>query len=353
MLKKIIFIDRDGTLIDEPIDKQVDCISKISLKTNVIPALLMLIKSGYLLVIVSNQDGLGTGSFKTEDFRITQEFLIQLFNSQGIHFDSILICPHFENENCTCRKPMLGLVIDYLREGKMDYRNSYMIGDRSTDMQFAKNMGINGFFYDGKIDWLEIAKELTTKPRSFTAERKTLETKVIATVNLDQNQTIMIDTGLAFLDHMIEQLAKHGGFSLILNVKGDLHIDEHHTVEDAALTLGEALRGALGNKLGINRYGFLLPMDESKAEIAIDLSGRSYFSFNGNFTRDKVGDLPTELVSHFFRSLAETLGAAIHIKFSGENTHHLIECIFKGVGRSLGQAFLKKNNELPTTKGVI
>lgn len=353
MPNQILFIDRDGTLIDEPFDKQVDCISKLKLKKNVIPSLLMLKNSGYSFVMVSNQDGLGTESFEYARFEKPQTMLLDLFQSQGITFKDIRICPHFINDGCECRKPKLGLVMDYLRSDNIDFEKSYVIGDRETDMSLAKNMRINGILYQETTDWLEIARLIISKPRATKMHRVTSETNVCIEMNLDQSKPIHITTGLKFFDHMLEQLAKHGGFSLSIHVSGDLSVDEHHTVEDTALVLGSALRKALGNKLGINRYGFLLPMDEAKTEVSLDLSGRPYFVFDGTFSREKVGDLPTELIPHFFRSFSESLGAAIHIKVMGENTHHMVESIFKSVGRALKQAIGRQGYELPTTKGVL
>lgn len=353
MYKKYIFLDRDGTLIEEPEDKQVDSLAKLKLKQDVIPALLDLKKSGYTFVMISNQDGLGTPSFAKNDFEGPQNLLLNLFETQGISFEEILICPHFERERCECRKPKIGLLLPYLRAKTMDFDNSYVIGDRETDLQLARNMGIQGILMTRDTHWLDLARQLTNSPRCFCVERKTSETEIKVNVNLDQGSRIEVKTGIGFFDHMLEQLAKHGGFSLSLSVEGDLEVDEHHTVEDTALTLGAALRGALGDKQGITRYGFLLPMDESRAEIAIDLSGRHYFVFEGRLEREMVGELPTELVSHFFRSLSYSLASAIHIKVVGENTHHMIESIFKGVGRALRQAFLKEGDDLPSTKGVL
>lgn len=353
MSRKFIFIDRDGTLIDEPEDKQVDSLCKVKLKKDVIPALLMLIQAGYILVMISNQDGMGTSSFLKNDFDAPQNLVLDIFQTQGIHFDNVLICPHVEMDGCQCRKPRLGLVMDYLRAGKMDVEKSYVIGDRETDIQLARNMGIKSILYNDEKGWLKITKELVTVPRRFELKRVTSETSIKVAIDLDQSHSILVDTGIGFFDHMLEQLAKHGGFDLALNIEGDLDVDEHHTIEDAALVLGEALRGALGEKLGISRYGFLLPMDESLTTVAIDLSGRGFFVFEGKFAREKVGGLPTELVPHFFRSLSESLGAAIHIKVTGENSHHMIESIFKGVGRTLRQAIYKQGNDLPTTKGIL
>ena len=353
MSKKIIFIDRDGTLIDEPEDKQIDSLEKFKLKPHTISALLTLKKAGYQLVMVSNQDGLGTGSFPQETFEPPQKMLIDILQSEGIVFDNILICPHKPSDQCECRKPKLGLMMSYLRPGMMDVEQSYVIGDRQTDVQLAENMGICGILYENDKGWPSIVDNIINKPRRAQVERKTKETNVKVLIDLDQNDLIQIDTGIGFFDHMLEQLAKHGGFSAQIKVSGDLHIDEHHTVEDTGLALGQALRQALSDKYGIARYGFLLPMDEALAQVAIDLSGRAYFMFSGDFKREMVGELATELVPHFFRSLAETLGAAIHIQVTGDNAHHMIESIFKGVGRALRQAMVKQGNELPTTKGVL
>jgi len=353
MSKKIIFIDRDGTLIDEPEDKQIDSLEKFKLKPHTISALLTLKKAGYQLVMVSNQDGLGTGSFPQETFEPPQKMLIDILQSEGIVFDNILICPHKPSDQCECRKPKLGLMMSYLRPGMMDVEQSYVIGDRQTDVQLAENMGICGILYENDKGWPSIVDNIINKPRRAQVERKTKETNVKVLIDLDQNDLIQIDTGIGFFDHMLEQLAKHGGFSAQIKVSGDLHIDEHHTVEDTGLALGQALRQALSDKYGIARYGFLLPMDEALAQVAIDLSGRAYFMFSGDFKREMVGGLATELVPHFFRSLAETLGAAIHIQVTGDNAHHMIESIFKGVGRALRQAMVKQGNELPTTKGVL
>lgn len=353
MSEKIIFLDRDGTLIDEPLDKQVDCISKLKLKKNVIPALLMLKDAGYSFVMVTNQDGLGTQIFKMDQFEVPQAMLINIFQSQGIIFKDICICPHVETDFCECRKPRLGLVMNYLRSDKIDFNRSFVIGDRESDLQLANNIGIKGILYQEKSDWLAIARNIILKPRRADIQRNTTETNVRVILNLDQSSNVNITTGIKFFDHMLEQLAKHGGFNLTINMCGDLTVDEHHTVEDTALALGNALRMALGDKFGINRYGFLLPMDDANAEISLDLSGRPYFVFKGIFNREKIGDLPTELVSHFFRSLSESLGAAIHIKVTGDNVHHMIESIFKGFGRALKQAIHKQGNELPSTKGIL
>jgi imidazoleglycerol-phosphate dehydratase/histidinol-phosphatase len=303
--------------------------------------------------LVSNQDGLGTASFPEPTFREPHEFLQNLLGSQGIRFDAEFICPHLPADNCGCRKPKTGLLDDYLRTTDIDRANSYVIGDRETDLELARNIGVTGLRLGADLGWREIAARLTAPKRHATIDRKTKETDIRVAVDLDRESPIHVSTGLGFFDHMLEQIAKHGGFSLELICKGDLHIDEHHTVEDCALALGQALKAALGDKRGIHRYGFLLPMDEALAQVAIDLSGRPYFVFEGQFGRDSVGQLPTELVPHFFRSLAETLGAAINMKVEGDNTHHMIEACFKGVGRALRQALRREGEELPSTKGVL
>jgi imidazoleglycerol-phosphate dehydratase / histidinol-phosphatase len=355
--KKVLFIDRDGTIITEPPDQQIDSLQKLQLLPNVVPALIKLRDAGFTFVMVSNQDGRGTASFPEDTFREPHEFLQRLLASQGVRFDAQFICPHFAKDNCECRKPKIGLLKDYLQTTSIDKANSYVIGDRDTDLELASNLGIRGLRVraNGSAEetWDAIADRLTRVERRAQTTRKTKETDINITVNLDRESPIHVVTGLGFFDHMLEQIAKHGGFSLELTCKGDLHIDEHHTVEDCALALGQALKAALGDKRGIHRYGFLLPMDEALAQVAIDLSGRPYFVFEGSFGRDTVGQLPTELVPHFFRSLAETLGAAINIKVQGDNTHHMIEACFKGVGRTLRQAFRITDQELPSTKGTL
>jgi imidazoleglycerol-phosphate dehydratase/histidinol-phosphatase len=353
--QRVLFIDRDGTLLVEPPDQQIDSLQKFQLVPGVIPALCALRDAGYTFVMVSNQDGLGTASFPESTFRPPHDLLMHILSSQGIAFAAEFICPHLPTDGCTCRKPKTGLLDDYLREHPMDPASSYVIGDRDTDLELANNLGIVGLRVGTSVGdgWPDIVRRLAQVHRTAQTGRRTKETDIRVAVDLDQEAPIAVTTGLGFFDHMLEQIAKHGGFSLELSCRGDLHIDEHHTVEDCALALGQALRTALGDKRGIQRYGFLLPMDEALAQVAIDLSGRPYFVFEGKFGRDQVGQLPTELVPHFFRSLAETLGASINIKVSGENTHHMIEACFKGVGRALRQAFRVTATELPSTKGVL
>ncbi|HVY82883.1 MAG TPA: bifunctional histidinol-phosphatase/imidazoleglycerol-phosphate dehydratase HisB [Steroidobacteraceae bacterium] len=351
----ILFVDRDGTLIEEPPDQQVDSLDKVRFMPGVFAALTQLARRGYKLVMVTNQDGLGTQSFPQAHFDAAQTFVLEAFRSQGIEFDAVFVCPHFQADNCACRKPRTQLVEEYVRVQNMDAAASAMIGDRPTDLEFARNLGIRGLkvHRNGTPEetWPAIVRELTA--RRAHHERRTKETQIEVAVDLDASEPIHVTTGIGFFDHMLEQIAKHGGFALQLTCKGDLQIDEHHTVEDCALALGETLRKALGSKAGIGRYGFLLPMDESQARVAIDLSGRAYAVFEGRFGREQVGSLPTELVPHFFRSLADALGAAIHVSVTGENTHHMIEACFKGVGRALRQAIRREGDDLPSTKGVL
>ena len=355
--ERVLFLDRDGTLNEETADEQIDSLEKVRLMPGVVPALLELKAAGFTFVMVTNQDGLGTPAFPQEKFDHAHRFILDLLASQGIEFEAVCICPHFKREDCACRKPKLGMVQEYLAAHTIDKARSFMIGDRDTDLEFAANLGVQGLRIrlDGAPHeaWPAIARRILEQARRARVHRKTKETEVLVDVDLSRDGPSAIATGLGFFDHMLEQIAKHGGFALDLKCSGDLHIDEHHTVEDCALALGVALREALGDKRGIARYGFLLAMDEAEAQVALDLSGRPYFVWEGRFNREKVGELPTELVPHFFRSLAETLGAALHISVRGENSHHMIESCFKGVGRSLRQAIRLEGGGLPSTKGAL
>lgn len=353
-LRKILFIDRDGTLIHEPPDQQIDSLEKFMLVDHAIPALIELRDAGYEFVMVSNQDGLGTASFPTETFVPPQELLLRILGSQGIRFSAIHIDPHFEHQNAPTRKPGIGMLLDYLRAGDLDFAASAVIGDRETDLELARNLGVRGFkLGPGHLDWPGIAHALARSPRTAVVERVTKETRIRVEVDLDREAAAEVATGLGFFDHMLEQIGRHGGFKLALRCEGDLHVDEHHTVEDSALALGEALRRALGDKRGIARYGFVLPMDETRAEALIDLSGRPWLVFEGKFPRDRVGDLPTELVPHFFRSLSDALGANLHLRVDGENAHHMVEACFKATARALRMALRREGAELPSTKGVL
>jgi imidazoleglycerol-phosphate dehydratase/histidinol-phosphatase len=355
--RRILFLDRDGTLNEEVPDEQVDSLAKIRLVPGVVAALLELKRAGFAFVMVTNQDGLGTESFPRESFELAHRFILELFRSQGIEFEAVGICPHFKREDCACRKPKLGMIEDFLAANPLDKEHCFMIGDRDTDLEFAANLGIQGLRIrldgDRSETWPAITASILGRARCARVHRKTKETDIVVDVDLSREGPTSIDTGLGFFNHMLEQIAKHGGFALNLKCSGDLDIDEHHTVEDCALALGAALRQALGDKRGIARYGFLLAMDEAEAQIALDLSGRPFFVWEGRFSRERVGELPTELVPHFFRSLSESLGAALHVTVRGENSHHMIESCFKGVGRSLRQALRLESTDLPSTKGLL
>ena len=352
--RRILFLDRDGTLIIEPADFQIDSLEKLELVEGVIPALLKLKSAGYEFVIVSNQDGLGTASNPLEKFQPPHDKMLSLFASQGVSFVAEHFDPHFESDNSPNRKPGIGMLLDYLKSGDLDLEDSWVIGDRKTDMQLAGNMGIGGIRCgpDGQ-HWDDIAHQLCNRPRRASIERNTNETRIRVEVDLDASGGNDISTGIGFFDHMLDQVAAHGGFRLLLNCQGDLEIDEHHSVEDCALALGQALDKALGERRGIGRYGFVLPMDESLAEVAVDLSGRPALVFEASFPRDSVGGLSTEMVRHFFASLSQSLRCALHLKVSGENTHHMVEGLFKGAGRALRPALARQGTELPSTKGVL
>lgn len=353
--QKYLFVDRDGTLIEEPADEQVDSLAKVRWMPDVFASLQKLVTSGYRLVMITNQDGLGTASFPRDHFEVPQRFVVDTLASQGITFDEIRICPHKPADGCDCRKPKAGHLGDFLQRHSVDMARSAVIGDRLTDLEFARNIGVRGLRVQKngtpEETWPGVTSELLARRASY--ERSTRETSISIAIDLDAESPIHVRTGQGFFDHMLDQLAKHGGFSLQLTCQGDLDVDEHHTVEDCALALGAAIRQALGDKRGIGRYGFLLPMDESRVQVAIDLSGRPYSVFEGRFGRPEVGGLPTEMVPHFFRSLAEALGAALHVSVTGDNTHHMVEACFKGVGRALRQAIRHEGSELPSTKGVL
>jgi len=371
MSRKILFIDRDGCLIEEPEDFQIDSYEKFALLPGVIAALQRIVSAGYELVMVTNQDGLGTDSFPEAHFTGPHDLLMRILASQGIPVRDVLIDRSFLHERKDTRKPGIGMMRHYLADDGWSRAASAMVGDRETDLQFAANMGVRGFRVGPHgLPWEEVAHQLLDGPRMATVERNTRETQITVSVNLDKVAEPQVHTGLGFFDHMLEQIGKHGGFALALRCDGDTHIDEHHTIEDCALAMGQALRQALGDKRGIGRYGFspedlpdtvaqsgrhgfALPMDEAQASAALDLSGRPYFVFEGQFPRERVGDIPTELIPHFFRSLCETLGANLHLSVRGENAHHMVEACFKVVARALRQAIRREGSELPSTKGAL
>jgi imidazoleglycerol-phosphate dehydratase/histidinol-phosphatase len=372
-MTRILFIDRDGTLIEEPADFQIDAYEKLRFVAGVIPALLKLRDAGFEFVMVSNQDGLGTSGYPRAKFEGPHALMMQVFGSQGIVFREVLIDESFPHENKPTRKPALGLVQHYLRDRSIDLDRSAMVGDRPSDVQFADNLGIRAFQlktaqFGGQWDWPSIAHELADAPRTATVARNTRETRITVSVDLDRAGASSVSTGLGFFDHMLDQIGKHGGFALQLECAGDLHIDEHHTVEDCALALGEALRRALADKRGIGRYGaaidaaqavaavpieLTLPMDETLARAALDCSGRACFVFDGQFPRESVGGVSTEMVPHFFRSLCDAAGFNLHLAVRGENTHHMVEACFKVFARALRQAIRREGRELPSTKGVL
>ncbi len=354
----ILFVDRDGTLIEEPADFQIDAYEKIRFVRDVIPAMLKLRDAGYQFVIVSNQDGLGSEGYPQASFDGPNDLMLQIFASQGIVFRDVLIDGTWPHDNAPTRKPGIGMMLPYLQDRSIDWARSGMVGDRPTDIQFAENMKIRGFQlrteqFGGQWDWNGIAHELADAPRRATVQRNTKETRIRVEVDLDRTAEPQTHTGLPFFDHMLEQIGKHGGFALSVQAEGDLHIDEHHTIEDTGLALGQALREALGDKRGIGRYGFTLPMDETLASAALDFSGRPYFVFEGEFKRERVGDMPTELVPHFFRSLCDAAGLNLHLSVRGDNDHHKVEACFKALARALRQALPRQGNALPSTKGAL
>ncbi|MBO4557094.1 MAG: bifunctional histidinol-phosphatase/imidazoleglycerol-phosphate dehydratase HisB [Bacteroidales bacterium] len=354
-LKKALFIDRDGTIIVEPQpSEQVDSFEKFEFVPGAISALKSIAGLDYELVLATNQDGLGTQSFPYEDFIGPQDLMLRTLAGEGVVFDDILIDRSFPADNLPTRKPGTGMFGKYL-SGEYDLAASYVIGDRATDAQLAANLGCRAILLDEKNTWAEIAEVLRRGERRATVNRNTKETQITVTVDLDGGIESRISTGLNFFDHMLDQIAHHSGVGLQIEAKGDLQVDEHHTMEDVAIALGEALKQALGSKRGIGRYGFALPMDECEAMVLLDLGGRIDFGWEVPFTREYVGDTPTEMFRHFYKSLCEALQCNLHIRARGENNHHLAEGVFKAFARALRQAVACNpfDYEIPTSKGLL
>lgn len=374
-MNRLLVIDRDGTiLVEPPVDYQIDSIAKTDFVPGAISGMKVLSTLGYQLVMCSNQDGLGTASFPMEDFLPPQEMMLKVLASEGVRFDDILIDPTMPEENAPTRKPGIGMFGKYLT-GDYNLAESYVIGDRLTDVMLAKNLGARAILLQSPesvadaldeqgltetcalctTSWSEIAEYLRRTRRIASTERNTRETKIAVTVDLDGHLPTNIDTGLKFFDHMLDQIAHHGSISLQIQCQGDLEVDEHHTMEDVAIALGNTLREALGDKRGIERYGFALPMDECKALVLLDLGGRIDFDWDVTFTREYVGDTPTEMFRHFFYSLCAAMQCNLHISARGDNNHHLIEGVFKAFARSLRAALYRQpfNYNLPSSKGVL
>ena len=356
-MKRILFIDRDGTLIEEPADEQIDAFEKLKFTKGVFRNLHFIREhTDFEFVMVSNQDGLGTDAFPEDTFWPVHNFILQTLESEGITFDEILIDPHFPEDNAPTRKPNTGLVEKYMNDPEYDIANSYVIGDRETDRKFAKNIGCKALILSDKgMSWDKISELLFAGERTAEVRRTTKETDIHIKVNLDGTGKCDISTGLGFFDHMLEQIGKHGSIDLLIHTKGDLEVDEHHTIEDTAIALGECILTALGNKRGIERYGYCLPMDECLCSVALDFGGRAWLVWDAEFTREKIGEMPTEMFLHFFKSLSDAAKMNLNIKAEGQNEHHKIEGIFKALARSLKMAVRRDiyHYELPSTKGML
>lgn len=363
-MKKVLFIDRDGTLVIEPpIDYQLDSLEKLEFYPEVFQWLSKIVRElDYEIVMVTNQDGLGTDSFPEETFWPTHQKIINAFRNEGVEFDEVLIDKSFPEDNAPTRKPRTGLLNKYIY-GNYNMQESYVIGDRKTDIELAENLKANGIYMGEKSvknavlltsKWREIYQFLKSKPRVCKQVRKTNETNITVEINLDGNGVSNISTGLGFFDHMLEQISKHSGMDLLILAEGDLEIDEHHTIEDVAITLGEAFKEALGSKKGIERYGFLLPMDDCLAQVAVDFGGRPWLVWEVNFKREMIGEMPTEMFMHFFKSFSDGSKCNLNIKAEGENEHHKIESIFKAFAKAVKNAIKKTDNyKIPSTKGTL
>lgn len=380
-MKKILFIDRDGTLIKEaPPTYQLDSFEKLEFYPDMFYYMRKIATElDYELVMITNQDGLGTASFPEDTFWPVHNLVMKSLENEGISFSEVIIDKTFAKDNAPTRKPNTGLVTKYINNPEYDLINSFVIGDRITDVQLAKNLGCKAFWLNNDAglgaaeikdtvedlrknvialetpDWTAIYEYLKLPPRIVKHERNTNETKISIEVNLDGTGKASIDTGLAFFDHMLDQIARHGNIDLNVTCKGDLHIDEHHSIEDTGIALGEAIAKALGDKRGIERYGFLLPMDDCLAQVAIDFGGRNWIVWDAEFKREKIGEMPTEMFFHFFKSFSDASKSNLNIKAEGENEHHKIEAIFKGFAKAIKMAVKRdiNNNALPSTKGIL
>ncbi len=366
-MKKILFIDRDGTLIREPEDFQIDLLEKLRFLPGVITNLGKIAhETNFVMVMVTNQDGLGTVAFPESAFLPAQNFVMQTLADEGIEFADVFVDLTFESENAPTRKPGTAMLTKYL--SGFDLENSYVIGDRPTDVRLAKNLGAKAiyirnphFLFDEANDerivavdnWSDIYEILKRPERQISHRRTTSETDIVIVLNLDGGGTSNISTGIPFFDHMLEQLARHGGLDLRIEAKGDLHIDEHHTIEDVAITLGEAFSLALADKRGIERYGFCLPMDDCLAQVAMDFGGRNWIVWEAEFKREMIGEMPTEMFFHFFKSFSDKALCNLNIKAEGTIEHHKIEAIFKAFAKAIKMAVRREGSDLPTTKGVL
>jgi imidazoleglycerol-phosphate dehydratase/histidinol-phosphatase len=362
-MKKVLFIDRDGTILTEPEDEQVDSLEKFSFIPGVITGLSDIARNtDFELVMVTNQDGLGSPSFPEETFWPSHNKMLRILNDEGVHFDEIFIDRTFPGDNASTRKPGTAMLTKYLAQG-VDLHNSYVIGDRPTDIQLARNLGCDAIFFNRQkseeavlttTSWNDIYKFLKSRPRTALVKRKTRETDISIALNLDGSGKSKINTGIGFLDHMLDQIARHGNFDLEINASGDREVDNHHIVEDLAICLGEAFLEALGSKKGIERYSFILPMDDCLAQVAVDLGGRPWLVWDTEFRNTMIGEMPVEMFFHFFKSLSDNLKCNINIKAQGSNDHHKIEAVFKAFARAMKIAVKQTGDfNLPSTKGKL